>query len=129
MHEGGADDELAEVRLDVLSRLGLPAPPGGHRLQQQLFAQELAACLWEERRQSRRFGHAAAKGVRDKDLSGPRRLHEARNAKERVGAEFQGIAVVVPCAAKDDIDRQQAAERFRKTLPPRTVRSPPSTSV
>ena len=96
----------------------------------QLLAEQVAAEAGQEGQQRRRLDQAAAERVGDRDVAGAHRLHEARHAEQRVGAQLERIAEVVVEAAQDDVDRLEArrASSGRRAWS-RTVRSPPSTSV
>ncbi|MCY1512066.1 hypothetical protein D9M68_465130 [compost metagenome] len=126
--QGAVFQGVAEQRLEALRREGrfehqarqplqrfahtLPgaAPPGAHRGQQQLFAQQALADPRQEAEQARRLQHPAAQGVGHQHPAVAHRIQQAGHAQGRVGAQLQGVAVVVVEAAQHGVDALQAAQ-------------------
>ena len=74
----------------------------------QVLAEQVPAQAGQERQHRRRLEQAAAERVGHGDVAGAHRLHQARHAEERVGAQLQRIAEVVVEPAQDHVDRLQA---------------------
>ena len=101
-----------QVGQHVVAGRRIAAPPGRHRRQPQLLAEQVPAQRRQKGEQRRRLDQAAAQRVGHRDVARPHRLHQARHAQERVAAQLQRIAVVVVQPAEDDVDRLQAAEQL-----------------
>ena len=108
------DHQLVEVVEHATSRPVLAAPPRRDGRQLQVLAEQVAAQAREKRHERRRFHEAAAEAVGDEHLAGPRRLHEAWHAQQRIAAQFQRIAEVVVHAADDHVDRVQPRQRLQE---------------
>ena len=106
------DDEPLRVAPCVVERRRLAEPPGGHRRQQQLFAEELAAQLGQIAEQRARLEHAGAERIGEQHVAAPRAVGEAGDAERGVGAQLERVAVVVVLAANDGVHALEAADRL-----------------
>ena len=104
------DDELVEVGEHVAASLGVAAPPGLHRREQELLAQQVLGQSGQERQHARVLEHPAAEGVDDRHRAEARGLDQPGHAEHRVAAELQRVAEHGVGAAQDHVDGLQPAE-------------------
>ncbi len=78
------------------------------------LAEQLLTDGRQDARQRRRLEDACAERVRDEHASRAPRLHEARNAERRVGAQLEWIAVVVVQAAQNRVDLPKTGDRLEE---------------
>ncbi len=95
----GPDHHFVEMGLDVGPVVVAAAPPRRHGPELQVLAQPAAADGRQKRHENGRFQEAAAQGIGNRDLSAPRRLHQPRDAVQRIGAQFQWIGFFIERSA------------------------------
>ncbi len=108
--EGAADGEIVEVGDDGGALRLLAAPPGGDIRQAQILAQELAAELRHEAHHRRRFEHAGAKRIGERDAALADGLDEAGDAKPRMRVEFERIGEIAVDAPPDHVGALEAGD-------------------
>jgi hypothetical protein len=94
----------------VLPSLPFAAPPGGHRGELRLLAQEIAADRGQKDGQHRRFQQAAAQGIGHRRPAPAHRFHQTGHTQAGILLKFQRIAVQVIHPAQDHVHGLRAAQ-------------------
>ncbi len=109
----GLDDQLVEMRDDVLESGRLSAPPRRDRRHRELLAEEPLAQRGIEAGESARLEDGAAERVRHEHVARANDVEEPRNAERRVGAQLDRVAEVVVEPAQDRVHAPEPAERLQ----------------
>ena len=113
----GAEEQLVEVRLHMLSFTQLAAPPGRHGWQLQFLAQQMRRKPGQERKKGRAFHQAGAERVGDGNQPRPGRFHKPGHTEQRFAAQRERVTKGIAYAAQDHVHRAQAVESFQEHPP------------
>ena len=105
------DDDVTEMRKDMLTVLGPVEPPGRHVVQHRLFCQVELDHVRYVGVDRLVVGHAGSDGVGQRDAAGAIRGEESGNAKCGFGPEHTRVEEIVVDPAVDHVDSLRTFRR------------------
>jgi hypothetical protein len=103
------EDDAVEIGEDLRPGLLVAAPPGGHRLEEEILPEQRPAHRRQEGTEGGVFDEPRAEGVGQGDVASARRLRQAGRAEQRIRPELEGVAPRIVDETQHDVGRLQPA--------------------